>query len=190
MDSMESALLKAGFNKKPKSIIPKLDREDYSVFNKMHQDPKKRKFLLHLVHAFLPNDINNDLNFIWSWNNIKGDRKCIICDQNIISLVDAYIRVNSNIDENFNVTSIFINSRDISVFSEINKKIDNVLNSLFLDENYIKAFKFKVPGLNSKKSKVFMCSCCYKLFNDWVANMLLRKHKDFKYIIGNKIDNF
>lgn len=190
MDSMESALLKAGFNKKPKSIIPKLDREDYSVFNKMHQDPKKRKFLLHLVHAFLPNDINNDLNFIWSWDNIKGDRRCIICEQNIISLKDAYVVVNRNIDEKFKVTNMFIDNRDINMFIKINEKIDNVLNSLFLDENYIKAFRFKVSGLSSKNSKVFMCSCCYKLFSDWIANMLLRKHKDFLYIFENKIDRF
>lgn len=189
MESMESALLKAGFIKKSKSVIPKLNREDYSVFNEMHQDPKKRKFLLHLIHAFLPNNINNELNFIWSWNNIKGDRKCIICEQNIISLKDAYLRIN-NIDENFKVVNMFVDSSNINVFSEINKKIDNTLNSLFLDENYIKAFKFKVPGLSSKKSKVFMCSYCYKLFSDWIANMLLRKHKDFLYIIGNKIDNF
>jgi hypothetical protein len=187
MDSMESALLKAGFNKKCKDIISKLNKEDYSIFNQMHQDPKKRKFLLHLIHAFLPNDIDNDLNFIWSWSNIKGKRKCVICEQNIISLIDAYIRVNDNIDENFKVANMFINSSNINVFSEINKKVDNVLSYLFLNK-YIEAFRFKVPGLNSKKSKVFMCSCCYKLFNDWAANMLLRKHKDFKYIIGNKID--
>ena len=187
MDSMESALLKAGFNKKCKDIISKLNKEDYSIFNQMHQDPKKRKFLLHLIHAFLPNDIDNDLNFIWSWSNIKGKRKCVICEQNIISLIDAYVRINNNIDENFKVTNMFTNNNDISIFSEINNKIDNVLSYLFLNK-YIEAFRFKVPGLNSKKSKVFMCSCCYKLFNDWAANMLLRKHKDFKYIIGNKID--
>lgn len=188
MDSMESALLKAGFNKKSKGIIYKLNKEDYSIFNKMHQDPKKRKFLLHLVHAFLPNNINNDLNFIWSWNNIKGCRKCVICEQNIISLIDAYIRVNDNIDENFKVANMFINSSNINVFSEINKKIDKILFSLFPDEKMYIAFEFKVSGLSSKNSKVFMCSCCYKLFNDWIANMLLRKHKDFKYIIGNKIN--
>ncbi|MCK9441698.1 MAG: hypothetical protein M0Q13_09785 [Methanothrix sp.] len=191
MDSMENALLKAGFKKskkeeKPKIIIPKLDKEECKIFNQMHQDPKRRKFLLHLVHAFLPNDKENNVSFIWSWNKVKGERKCVMCEQNIISLADAYIKVNEQINNYFKVEDIMINSNDINVFSKINKNIDTLLFNIFSDK-YFEAFNNKVSGIYSNKSKVFMCSPCYKIFNDWVSNMLLRKHKDFRYVIGDKI---
>lgn len=191
MDSIKGALLKAGFQKskreeKPQIIIPKLDKEECKIFNQMHQDPKRRKFLLHLVHAFLPNDIENNVNFIWSWNKVRGERRCVMCEQNIISLADAYIRVNEQLDNDFKFDNIIVNRKDINIFSDINKNIDNILSKIFKDR-YLEAFENKVSGIYSNKSKVFICSPCYKIFNDWVSNMLLRRHKDFRYVIGDKI---
>lgn len=191
MDSIKDALLKVGIDnikiQKQKSNIIKLDKEEYKIFNQMHQDPKRRKFLLHLVHAFLPNIKENSVDHIWSWKGIKGERRCVFCEQSLTSIADAYIKINNRIDENFIYNILMIESNNINVFSEINNKIDITLNGLFPNEKYFDAFSNKVSGIYSKKSKVFICSPCYKLFNNWVANMLVRRHNDMKYIIGDKI---
>jgi hypothetical protein len=191
MDSIKDALLKVGIDnikiQKQKSNIIKLDKEEYKIFNQMHQDPKRRKFLLHLVHAFLPNIKENSVDHIWSWKGIKGERRCVFCEQLLTSIADSYVKINSKIDEKFIYNILMIESNNINIFSEINNKIDTTLNSLFPNEKYLNAFSNKVSGIYSKKSKVFICSPCYKLFNNWIANMLVRRHNDMKYIIGDKI---
>jgi len=191
MDSIKDALLKVGIDnikfKKQKNNIIKLDKEEYKIINQMHQDPRRRKFLLHLVHAFLPNITENGVDHIWSWKDIKGERKCVFCEQLLISITDAYIKVNEIIDEKFIRNILMIESNNINVFSEINNKIDTTLYSLFSNKEYLNAFSNKVSGICSKKSKVFICSPCYKLFNNWIANMLIRGHNDIKYIIKDKI---
>ena len=57
MDSIKDAFLKVGIDnikfKKQKNNIIKLDKEEYKIINQMHQDPRRRKFLLHFQGNFV-----------------------------------------------------------------------------------------------------------------------------------------
>jgi hypothetical protein len=196
MDSFKDALFKNGFINENGNIIkkikiPKLNKEEYSIFNKMLQDKKCRKFLLHIVHAFLPNLIENNINYIWSWNEVKGERRCAICEQQIISLNDAYVRAIGQIDNNLKRSNLIIKNDSYEIFESINKKLDEILFNLFLSKDkYFTAFNNKVPAIHSQKSQVFLCAPCYKLLNNWVAYMLKVRNRDIKFVVGNNIKTY
>lgn len=170
--------------------IPKLDKEEYKVFNQMMQDHKRRKFLLHLIHAFLPNLKENHVDYIWSWSDVKGERRCVICDQLLISLGDAYIRAKKEIDENFKRITIITQETNHNIFEHTNQNLDKVLQQFFPEQSeYMAAFNNKVAGIHSANSKAFICAPCYKLLNNWVFYMLLIGNRDINYILGKSINN-
>jgi hypothetical protein len=139
--------------------------ERFKPFDDRWKDPKKQKFLVHLLFAYIPADI---AHHPWTDKELK-EKKCCVCGHNLISV--EFVVKNS---EKFFLASIdqlrrMAAGESISVRKEFEKEFGDV-----------------VMAVVSPKSSAAFCTPCFQSFFAWTQNMLLRGNQQMQRIVKRR----
>lgn len=140
---------------------PKLEADEFKKFEELWNNEKSKKFLIHLLHGFMP---FSDNYTIFGWEDKthwKNGKKCCICQLETLSKQDIF----EHFDE-FAKTSL--NSLHLSI------KDENFNPSQYMSEEKKKIFGDRLLGVTSEKTECILCSPCYETFANWIQTKLLR----------------
>lgn len=145
-----------------------------SRFTKLFNGEKSQKFMLHVIHAFIP---FVKAHYIFDWEDEGFKKKpCDICHHPVMSKVEC-----------------------LEIYHKRGKDWEKDLNQTNPLEFFASSFKCyegkKIAVVSPIESKVLMCSPCHKEFFDWVlaerdaGNKLINKliHKIFNKQVRREI---
>jgi hypothetical protein len=186
MNAMEEAFEKAGFRKEAEKSVVKREQKEkeeservsqgvrrytkkvdfeaikkFKPFDDRWKDPKKQKFLIHLLFSYMPFNI---AYYPWTDSELR-DKKCCICGQSLIS-----VQFVLNNQEKF---------FDLSI-NQLRRSISGV--PIKYREEFEKEFGNYVMAVVSSKSSASFCTPCFKTFCEWVEMMLLRGNRQILHI--------
>jgi hypothetical protein len=140
-------------------------QEKFKPFDERWKDPKKQKFLVHLLFAYIPSDVAHH-----PWTNKElREKKCCVCGQSLISM--QFVIDNK---EKFFLTSIDqLRRMAIGEAVQVRKEFE-------------KEFGDVVMAVVSPKSSAAFCTPCYKNFYEWIQNMLLRGNQQIHRIVRRR----
>jgi len=139
--------------------------ERFKPFDERWKDPKKQKFLVHLLFAYIPFDV---ARHPWTDRELR-EKKCCVCGQSLISV--QFILKNS---EKF--FSINLDQLRRSIAGE----------TVYARKEFEKEFGDVVMAVVSPKSSAAFCTPCFRSFCDWLQNMLLRGNQQIQRIVKRR----
>ena len=189
LNAMQEAFKKAGFDKEvqaleeekkkeaQKKIEQEVKREEqeerehikfqedmkkkYGSFDEKWRDPKKQKFLSHLIFSFVPADVP-----YFAWGDDLKETKCCMCGQGLISKNDAFKKAQELLDA-------------------------DILREMLAGKvSSTKAWKEKLGdvmlGIVSPNSTAAFCNTCFRNFYDWIDIKILNGDTRVNRIVNRR----
>jgi hypothetical protein len=135
----------------------------------MLADHKSKKFLNHLVRAYMP-----VTNIEKVWDTPTGDFKCVLTREPLFSLQDILKGVQT---EEYKVALM----NNLKTMFDENAKTSNPITEVIGD---------KKMGLTGKDTTTFMTVEAFQSFYDWVMTKVLRGDKHINWLVRGINRNF
>lgn len=143
-------------------------RPTKNVFDKMYDDPKKLKFLIHLLWNFLPAE---RAHFLFHWEDRLKKRACCICNVRVVSKTEVIEKIPA-------MSEAFVKA--------LPQIIDGKSIGQVQIENIKEVFKEKVfIALSSADSNAVFCPECYQEFFEWIFGRLAANDEKVNRIVGS-----
>ena len=156
-----------------------VENPTWKRLNLLFSEDKSRKFLGHLLHAFLPHTkVVRALN---------SQSPCCLCGTPIISVTEAILRGGVNIIENLKEQvdlEIELTEKGTS-----NEDITSKIVQL-REEQIRKNFGDRKLGVSTPDSNKIMCQSCYTSFYEWVMNEMINGNQFINRTVSNVRKNF
>jgi hypothetical protein len=139
--------------------------EKIKPFDDRWRDPQKRKFLVHLVFAYIPADISY---YPWTDRELR-EKKCCICEQALISKQYIFDNIKKFTSTGIDQIRRMAKGETINVRKEFEKDFGDV-----------------VMAIVSPNSSAAFCNPCYNAFFSWIEIMILRGDPQINRIIQKR----
>jgi len=148
------------------------DPEEFVKLNNMWTNERSRKFMTHLLYAFMP---YTKATSLFSFTDKPRDRKCCICSADITD-ADNFLRKVMNAD----LTTL--------ICQELKDEVDgNPWSPEKRKAVYGDILEGKVLGVVSDESKCVFCKPCYASFYNWALRQLMTGNRDVSRIVHKLI---
>ncbi len=140
-------------------------KKKFQPFDDRWRDPKKKKFLIHLIFAYVPAEIPHHP---WADAELK-EKKCCVCEHPLIS--HQFILANS--EKFFNIQIDQLRRRIAGEEVKIREKFEKEFGNVSL-------------AVVSSKSSAAFCVPCFRAFYEWIERMLLQGNEQINRIIRRR----
>lgn len=141
---------------------------DESVISKLWNEPKSHKFIVHLIHTFVPFYKGQ---FAWSSEDLHQNT-CCICKQKLMTKEDVFSK-----NEELATVSL----------EQMRLRIKNELTAKKVTEDFNRIFDGHVLGIVSSDSDAAFCNQCFQDFANWIQNMTIRGNYEINKIIRHQM---
>jgi len=141
----------------------------HGYLDKMLADHKSKKFLNHLVRAYMP-----VTNVEKVWDTPTGDFKCVLTREPLFSLQDILKGIQT---EEYKVVLM----NNLKTMFDENAKTSNSIIEIIGD---------KKMGLSGKDTTTFMTVEAFQSFYDWVITKVLKNDKHINWLVKDINRNF
>jgi hypothetical protein len=144
------------------------DSEEFVKLNNMWTNERSRKFMTHLLYAFMP---YTKVTSLFSFAERPRDRKCCICSANIAD-ADEFMRKTMSTDLTNCICQELKDEVDGHPWSQEQRR------TMFGN-----IFEGKIIGVVSDESKCVFCRPCYTSFYNWALRQLMMGNRDISKIV-------
>lgn len=142
-----------------------MKREDiHTEFDKMLANPKAKTFLNHLVRSYMPVSQIDKV-----WEKPKGDFKCVITREPLISVQEVFEGINTEEFKNDMMNHLK------AMFNE-DSSIESPMSKLLVDRKL---------GFTGKDTTTFMSYEVAQEFYNWVVTKSLHGDKHINWLLGS-----
>ena len=158
----------AEFQERAASVNRHDNSPEFAKLNTMWENDRSRKFLQHLIYAFIP---YTKVTSLFSFAEKERDRKCCLCSVGIMDF-------NEIMHKNRDMFTLFAQELKDSVegheWSPEKKK--QMFNGVL---------EGKLMGTVAEESKCVFCRPCYVTFYSWVMRELMCDNRTISKIVHN-----
>jgi len=134
----------------------------HKKLDELYSNPKSKKFLNHLIQAYLPID-----KAVKVWEKPQSKFRCVLTNAPLISISEALAGMSS---EEFKTD--FMNH--LKAWANSDSSVENPVKKMLAG---------KVLGFTGEDTTTFMSQEAYQSFYDWVVNKMLHGDKHINWLI-------